>query len=234
MILLGALLLAVLEPCPAGLGLQPSRLASTPPKVVTQDFPVLQADLIPVVVKIELVVSPLGKPCDLRVVNPTNSELEAKALESVRKWTFKPGQKGRTAVAVRATVEVKFRRDTNEPMPDFNFALQKFSSGDPKQVDEAIEILEALSANLHARADGFLGYILYKGMRVKQDYPRAVMLVSRSMSDKNPFAFYAMGLMLVEGEAVPMDRFRGIEMIRQAAALKVPAANEWLKAKRRK
>jgi len=60
-------------------------------------------------VSVSLIVNKQGKPEDVRVVKSLGMGLDEKAVESLRKWTFKPGTKDGKPVAVRATIEVNFR-----------------------------------------------------------------------------------------------------------------------------
>ena len=54
-------------------------------------------------------IGPDGKPRNLRVTKGLGLGLDAKALEAVAKWLFKPGMRNGEPVTVRATFEVNFR-----------------------------------------------------------------------------------------------------------------------------
>ncbi len=54
-------------------------------------------------------IGPDGKPHNLRVLHGLGLGLDAKALEAVERWLFKPGIRNGRAVTVRATFEVNFR-----------------------------------------------------------------------------------------------------------------------------
>jgi TonB family protein len=60
-------------------------------------------------VLLTIVVDQNGVPRDIRVVRPLGLGLDEKAIEAVRKWTFRPGTKNGRPVAVQAQVEVSFR-----------------------------------------------------------------------------------------------------------------------------
>ncbi len=60
-------------------------------------------------VVISIVIDEQGVPRDLRVKTPAGLGLDAKAIEAVRQWRFKPGQRDGRAVAVQADVIVTFR-----------------------------------------------------------------------------------------------------------------------------
>ncbi len=56
-----------------------------------------------------IVVDTEGRSTDIRVVRGLGLGLDEKAIEAVRTWRFKPGQRGGTPVPVIATIEVTFR-----------------------------------------------------------------------------------------------------------------------------
>jgi TonB family protein len=60
-------------------------------------------------VLLSVVVDADGQPGDVQVVRPLGLGLDESAVENVRRWQFRPGTKGGTAVAVRANQEVFFR-----------------------------------------------------------------------------------------------------------------------------
>jgi protein TonB len=56
-----------------------------------------------------VIVSPDGRPRDLRVVRSLGLGLDEKALEAVRTWRFEPAMRDGRPVAVQINVEVSFR-----------------------------------------------------------------------------------------------------------------------------
>jgi TonB family protein len=54
-------------------------------------------------------VEPNGRAQNMRVIQSLGLGLDEKAMEAVRKWTFRPGHKNGKPVTVVATVEVSFR-----------------------------------------------------------------------------------------------------------------------------
>ena len=57
---------------------------------------------------IKIVIDATGQPTNLEVVRSPGLGLGERALQSVAKWRFRPGQKDGKPVAVQATVEVNF------------------------------------------------------------------------------------------------------------------------------
>jgi len=56
-----------------------------------------------------LVVSPEGKPLEIRVQRALGMGLDEKAVEAVRQWRFEPAKLNGRAVPVQINVEVNFR-----------------------------------------------------------------------------------------------------------------------------
>ena len=59
---------------------------------------------------VNLVVDAKGQPQAMRVVRGTNEQFDAKALEAVAKYRFRPAKKGNDPVSVMMSIEVNFRR----------------------------------------------------------------------------------------------------------------------------
>jgi TonB family protein len=60
-------------------------------------------------VRIDLVIDEKGIPADLKLVRSLDKGLDAKALEAVKRWRFKPGLKDGNPVSSTATVGIVFR-----------------------------------------------------------------------------------------------------------------------------
>jgi len=60
-------------------------------------------------VVLNLIVQKDGSVRDIRVMTPLGMGLDEKAIEAVRQWRFRPGQKGGAPVDVSAVIEVTFR-----------------------------------------------------------------------------------------------------------------------------
>lgn len=60
-------------------------------------------------VLVSLVVGADGRAHDMAVTHKLNPGLDAKALEAIRQWRFRPGTKSGQPVDVRANIEVNFR-----------------------------------------------------------------------------------------------------------------------------
>ena len=62
-----------------------------------------------------VVISDKGYVCSARVLKSVNKELDAKAVEEVKKWTFRPAMKEGHPVPVAVTVQVDFRMNQVQP-----------------------------------------------------------------------------------------------------------------------
>jgi len=60
-------------------------------------------------VLVEVLVGRDGRPVNAEVLRPLGLGLDAKAIEALWKWKFKPGRKDGNAVAVRIQIEIAFR-----------------------------------------------------------------------------------------------------------------------------
>ena len=102
---------ATVQPRP--LAAPPKGSAFTPPVAITKvepDYsPEAHAAKFEGSVQLSLMVDEHGLPQDIKVVRRVGMGLDEKAIEAVRKWTFRPGTKDGKPVAVRATVEVQFK-----------------------------------------------------------------------------------------------------------------------------
>jgi periplasmic protein TonB len=54
-------------------------------------------------------ITPDGTATNIRVLHSLGLGLDEKAIEAVKQWRFKPGQKDGKPVTVAATIEVNFR-----------------------------------------------------------------------------------------------------------------------------
>jgi len=85
----------------------------TPPRVVHQVAPNpdsgSQGFRVSGAVLIGLVVTSHGLPKEVRVVRSLDKDLDKNAVEAVQQWLFEPARKSNNPVAVRITVEIRFR-----------------------------------------------------------------------------------------------------------------------------
>jgi RNA polymerase sigma factor (sigma-70 family) len=69
-------------------------------------------------VTVSFVVDPEGNVRDASAIKSTNADFDTVAIESVKKWNFKPGQKGGRPVGTRMQVPIFFTGSTpNAPTP---------------------------------------------------------------------------------------------------------------------
>ena len=54
-------------------------------------------------------IDPAGTPTNIKVQRGLGLGLNEKAVEAVKQWKFRPGQKDGTAVSVQTNIEVIFR-----------------------------------------------------------------------------------------------------------------------------
>ena len=58
---------------------------------------------------IGLIVSSHGMPREVRVLRSLEKNLDRNAVAAVQQWRFEPARKGNDPVAVRMSIEIRFR-----------------------------------------------------------------------------------------------------------------------------
>jgi TonB family protein len=85
----------------------------TPPRVIHQVTPDVNSATrgfrVSGVVLIELVVSSRGLPREVHVAKSLDKDLDNSAVAAVEQWRFQPALKADSPVAVRITIEIRFR-----------------------------------------------------------------------------------------------------------------------------
>jgi TonB family protein len=85
----------------------------TPPRVIHQVSPDVNSGAggfrVSGVVVIELVVSSQGLPREVHVARPLDKDLDKSAITAVEQWRFQPAMRADSPVAVRITIEIRFR-----------------------------------------------------------------------------------------------------------------------------
>jgi TonB family protein len=142
------------------------------------------------VVTLECVVTPDGTVGEVRVTQPLEPSLDQAAIDALKQWRFRPGQKDGKAVAVMVEVEMSFtlrdrgpRLDSPEvykPGPDVT--LPKLLT-DTKPAYTAAAIRERIEGVVEiecvVRADGTVGH-----MRVKKPlHPELNRSALKAVSD---------------------------------------------------
>jgi TonB family protein len=99
------------QPLPAGVyrvggGVRPPALVS---KVEPQYTEEAKGGRVQGTVVLSVDIEPQGTATNVEVIRSLEPGLDQKAVEAVRQWQFKPGQKDGASVTVRATIEVNFR-----------------------------------------------------------------------------------------------------------------------------
>jgi TonB family protein len=88
----------------------PSFTPPTPLTKVEPDYsPEAHAAKLTTSVKVSLIVDEKGMPKDVKVYKSAGMGLDEKAVEAVKKWTFRPGTRDGKPVAVPAVVDVYFK-----------------------------------------------------------------------------------------------------------------------------
>jgi len=92
--------------CKTGEGVKPPRIVLAPaPKLTGEDK---KNDKDKRVAVLSLIVSPEGKPKDIKVTKSLGPDLDKKAIEAVNTWKFDSATKDCKPVAVQINVEVTF------------------------------------------------------------------------------------------------------------------------------
>jgi TonB family protein len=85
----------------------------SPPRVIHQVTPKSSGTpdgfRVSGIVLVGLVVDSGGAPRNVHVVQSLDKELDHNALDAVMQWRFEPARKGDHPVAVRVTIEIRFR-----------------------------------------------------------------------------------------------------------------------------
>jgi len=140
---------------------------------------------------LQIVVNEKGRASDISVISPLGFGLDEQAQAAVEKWEFVPGMKAGVPVKVLATVEVNFR------FPGLAF--------DDKSERQRTAFNVALQALRRANAT-----------------PTAVDHAVQSMLDLSRQRFapamYVAGLWKTDGDHVPKDAAKGLDLIQKAAA----------------
>ena len=63
---------------------------------------------VPGLVTVSFTVDDKGNVTDEKVIKSSHTELEEPALKAIRKWRFKPAQKGGVPVAMHVSIPLKF------------------------------------------------------------------------------------------------------------------------------
>ena len=86
---------------------------------------------------LSLIVGTNGRPRDIRLVRRLGMQLDEKAIEALREWTFEPAQKGGKPVEVAIEVEFSFHLDRN------GGSKQMFTAEQYDQMREASSLIQS-------------------------------------------------------------------------------------------
>lgn len=93
---------------------------------------------------LSLVVGADGKPRDISVVRKLGMQLDEKAIEALRNWTFEPAHKDGKPVAVQIHVEVSFHLDRDG-------ARKMFSA---EQTEQMLEARSRVQSQIYRASEG--------------------------------------------------------------------------------
>ena len=202
----------------------------TPPKLLKKVEPQYshqaRTALVQGTALFEIVIGTDGKPTDITVLSPIGFGLDERAQEAIQAWRFKPAEKDGTPVKARANVQVNFRfpdvwhdAKHEQRRTSYNAALHKFKTGDPKKVDEAVQIVQDLSKQKFPAAAYLYGALLREGKLVPKDLEQGRQLLLFASEKEVGPALYEVGKMYLEGRELPADSSKGMQMIRDAAVM---------------
>jgi TonB family protein len=178
-------------------------------------------------VLIEVAVDETGKPERVAVLSPIGFGLDARAVDAVRQWSFRPATKDGKAVRSVTTVEVRFRifHRPFDPAADgrrtaFNLAVdaiqRKRQAKEPPDA-ETVEAIQKLAQQKYAPAMYLYGKLLEAGDGVAEDRERALRLIAEAAEKSYPAAMFDIGRMMMEGRRVAKNPEKGLELMRNAA-----------------
>jgi TonB family protein len=94
--------------CKVGDGVKPPRITVAPGPKFTEEEKKNDKPKYKGVAVLSLIVSPEGKPTDIKVTKSLGPGLDKKAIDAVNTWKFDPATKDCKPVAVQISVEVRF------------------------------------------------------------------------------------------------------------------------------
>jgi TonB family protein len=172
-------------------------------------------------------VDALGMPVDISVVSPIGMGLEQKAIEALREWRFKPGEKNGKPVAVRATVEVNFRMGdkydaaferSESARSTYNLGVNYLNGTNvPKDEKKAAELFGTAAAKSYAPAQTALARMYVKGVGVAPDIAKAAEFASKAAKQNDAAAQVLMGELTAAGLGVAQSDGESFKWYRKAA-----------------
>ncbi|HEY1493290.1 MAG TPA: TonB family protein [Candidatus Solibacter sp.] len=168
-----------------------------------------------------------GMPVDISVVSPIGMGLEQKAIEALRQWRFKPGEKNGKPVAVRATVEVNFRMGekfdaaferSESARSIYNLGVN-YLNGTNASKDEkkAAELFGKAAAKSFAPAQTALARLYVKGIGVDPDPVQAAALALKAAKQNDAAGQVLMGELTAAGLGVAQSDGESFKWYRKAA-----------------
>ena len=136
----------------------------------------------------EIVIDRQGMPVDITLVSPLGFGLDERAQAAIEQWRFKPGTKDGKPVKIRATVQVNFR------------------------------VLHGwFDAKAEKRRTQFNLALRTLDRRDPEATPKAVKTIQDLSLQNYPPAMYLEGVWLTDGDFLPKDPDRALQLFTKAA-----------------
>jgi TonB family protein len=191
-------------------------------------------------VLLQITVRADGLPDEIKVMSPLGYGLDEKAVEAVRQWRFKPGQKNGVSVPVISTIEVNFQlgeiKDKNLfKKEDFRSTYNTgvhYLQGDnvAKDLKRARQEFEKAAKEGYAPAQLALATMLAEGQGGEKNEKQAAEWCRKAAEQKHAKAELLLGLMFLRGHGVDEDDAASVDWIRKAADHGSAAAEDQLGA----
>lgn len=204
----------------------------TPPKLRHKKEPEFTAQArdahVQGTVVLRLIVNKDGRPTDVTVISPLGFGLDERAVDTVKTWTFVPGQKNGQAVPILAHVEVNFRfleewfdQTQEDRRTAFNVAVSTLNN--PKASEQSRELavkrIRELAEKRFPAAQYLLGQWQIEGKYGLSGKSAGLQLLEQAAKKDYGPAIYELALRRIQGTDLPRDPDLGMAEMQQASIL---------------